>query len=328
MNYPELLPRRLLARWQLRSTALVAVLALSACGGSSERDSKAVVSQAVADVVVPAATEPGAPQLSNNIPADGMAWINYRRAQLGVPVLTQNTLVDRAAQGHSDYLKTNNTVSHEQTTGKPGFTGVLTQDRLIAAGYGFGANGYAGEVISATSSKSGFYMAEELITAIYHRFAIFEPKFREIGTGAATTPAGYTYFTSNFAASNTTGAGLGRAQMAHWPYSDQKLVPTNFFSDNETPDPVSNANEVGYPISVHADTGSTMKVTAFTLRERGATSDLNVKLLSPQGDEHTGSSVAAIVPLAVLRANTVYDVVFRGSVDGVAADRSWSFTTR
>ena len=72
-------------------------------------------------------------------------------------------------------------------------------DRMLAAGYVYNKSSYAyGEVISATSSNSGFYMAEELITAIYHRFVMFEPKFREIGTGAATTAAGYTYFTDQF----------------------------------------------------------------------------------------------------------------------------------
>lgn len=312
-----------LPRWHY-PMALAIALALTACGGGSSDSAPA----AAAPAAIPAATEPGAPSLTNVIPADGLAWINYRRAQLGVPTLTRNTTIDRAAQGHSDYQKTNNTVTHEQIVGKPGFTGVLTQDRLMAAGYQFGASGYAGEVISATSNGSGFYMAEELITAIYHRFAIFEPRFREIGTGSATTAAGYTYFTTNFATANSNTGGLGRAQLKHWPVSDQTLVPPNFFSDNETPDPVSNANEVGYPISVHADFSSTVLVNSFSIRQRGGTSDLAVKLLAPNGDKHTGRSVASIIPLTPLRSGTVYDVSFRGSVDGVNADRDWSFTTR
>jgi hypothetical protein len=38
--------------------------------------------------------------------------------------------------------------------------------------------------------------------------------------------------------------------------------------------------------------------------------------------------VAAIVPLAPLKAATVYDVSFVGAVDGVAVTKSWSFTTK
>ncbi|HBF51196.1 MAG TPA: hypothetical protein DDX04_13610, partial [Massilia sp.] len=102
--------------------------------------------------------------------------------------LNQNTTIDAAAQGHSDYQRLNNTITHDQVAGRQGFTGVSVGDRLTAAGYVFNtsaARAY-GEVISATSSGTGQYMAEELITAIYHRFVIFEPVFKEIGTGAAT----------------------------------------------------------------------------------------------------------------------------------------------
>ncbi len=320
-----------LAGLPLKTGALgfACMLALAACGGGSggndSGDSGVVANTPATPAALP--QEPGAPTLTNNIPADGLAWINYRRAQIGIPTLLRNSIIDRAAQGHSDYQKTNNLVSHEQSAGKPGFTGVSVKERLLGAGYVFGNSGYAGEVISATSSPSGFYMAEELITAIYHRFAIFEPKFKEIGTGAATDAKNYTYFTTDFTTANGTG-GLGRGALVTWPASNQKLVPVNFLSDNETPDPVANLNEVGYPISLHADIGSTIRVTSFTVRARGASADLTVKLLSPGGDAHTSSSVAAIIPLSPLKAGTVYDVTFNGTVDSMAAGRSWAFTTR
>ncbi len=308
--------------WRLTMTALASALLLAACGGGGSSATSASTS-------TPVATEPGAPALTNNIATDGRVWINYRRAQIGMPVLTRNALIDTAAQGHSDYQKLNNTVTHEQTAGMPGFTGVRTQDRLATAKYVFGGGGYAGEVISATSSSSGFFMSEELITAIYHRFAIFEPKFAEIGTGAATTSAGYTYFTADFAAADGSTPGIGRGALVHWPFSNQTLVPTNFFTDNETPDPVDTkgVNEVGYPISVHADITSTVTVTSFTVAPRGA-GQLSVKLLSPSGDEHTPRSAAAIIPLAVLKSGTTYDVNFKGTVDSVAVEQSWSFTTK
>lgn len=320
-----------LERWQRYVGAAAMAMALGACGGgggsgdSSSNGSVVAQQNPLPSTPPPAASEPGAPVLTNNIPADGMAWINYRRGQIGMSVLQRNTLIDAAAQGHSDYQKINETITHEQTIGKEGFTGVDTGDRLKRVGYPYR---FAGEVISASSSSSGFYMAEELITAIYHRFAIFEPKFRDIGTGSATTAKGYTYFTTNFGTTTMIGGGLGGGILVHWPVSDQRMVPANFFSDNEQPDPVANLNEVGYPISVHADSGAVVNVNAFTLRQRGATADLNVKLLTRATDADTWTSVAAIVPLTVLRGNTVYDVTFRGTVDGVPADRTWSFTTR
>ncbi len=171
-------------------------------------------------------------------------------------------------------------------------------------------------------------MAEDLITAIYHRFVIFEPKFKEIGTGSTVTSAGYTYFTSNFTANNGYGPGLGAGKLVNWPFHGQTKVLTNFFSDDEAPDPVPNVNEVGYPISVHADINVVLRVATFAVRERGGANVLAVRLLSGANDADTPQSAAAIIPLSVLKAATTYDVSFSGTLDGAAVSRDWSFTTK
>lgn len=313
----------------LRARSSVAACAIAwaliACGGGSDSGTGAVSSAApVANLPADA----GAPALTGNIPTDGLNWINYRRSQVGMPMLTHSSIIDKAAQAHSDYQKANNTVSHDETAGKPGFTGASLLDRLTGAGYNFGSSAYAyGEVISATTNSSGFYMSEELITAIYHRFVIFEPKFKEIGTGAATTSAGYTYFTSDFASANGYGPGVGRGVIVTWPVNNQTGVTTNFFSDYESPDPVAGVNEVGYPVSVHADITATLVVNSFTMRPHGG-ADLSVKLLKHASDTDTPLSAAAIVPLTVLKGATIYDVTFSGTADGVDVSRSWSFTTK
>jgi hypothetical protein len=90
---------------------------------------------------------------------------------------------------------------------------------------------------------------------------------------------------------------------------------------------VANRNEVGYPISVHADITAVLSVQDFSVAPRGGTA-LPVQLLARANDSHTPASAAAIIPLDVLAANTTYDVQFIGTVDGMAANRSWSFTTR
>lgn len=272
-------------------------------------------------------TAPGAPLATGNIALDGRQWLNFRRGQVGLSTLAHNTVIDGAAQGHSDYQRINNTITHDQVAGRQGFTGVDVAARLGNAGYRLTPSYAYGEVISATSNGSGQYMAEELITAIYHRFVIFEPVFKEIGTGAATTSTGYNYFTANFTASNGYGAGLPRGQIAVWPVNGQVTVPRNFFSDTESPDPVPDRNEVGYPISVHANIDVAIRVTSFTIRPRGG-ADLAVRLLTSANDSHTKPPSAAIVPLAALAANTVYDVSFTGSADNMPVTRTWSFTTR
>lgn len=302
--------------------AACAASTLVACGGGGG----GAPASSASSSPLPVASD--APALTNDIATDGRNWINYRRNQIGMSILSHNTVIDIAAQGHSNYQLTNNTVTHVQTTGKPGFTGATELDRLTAAGYVFGNASHAyGEVISATQSQNGAYMAEQLITAIYHRFVIFEPVFKEIGTGAASTSSGYSYFTADFTSNNGYGPGLAAGTVAVWPYNGQTQVPVNFFSDYESPDPVPDLNEVGYPISVHANITSTVTVQSFTVQPRGG-SNLSVRLLTHATDTETVQSGAAIIPLAKLASGTIYDVSFTGAVDGVPVSRSWSFTTQ
>ena len=307
--------------------ACTAAWALVACGGGGGGSS------AGAPNVTPSTGFSGqdasAPTATNNIATDGLNWINYRRSQIGMPALTRNGVIDTAAQGHSDYQRINNVVTHDQTAGKTSYTGARLQDRLTNAGYVFGQPNAIGEVISATSNGSGFYMAEELITAIYHRFVIFEPVFKEIGAGAATTSANYSYFTADFVTNNGYGTGIAAGTIVTWPFNGQTQVPNNFNSDYEEPDPVPDRSVVGYPVSVHTNLTRKLTVQSFTIRAHGSNTDLATRLLVQGQDTNTSTqSAVAIVPLAQLASATTYDVSFSGAVDGVPISRSWSFTTK
>jgi len=304
--------------------ALLAAL-LSSCGGGGGGQ-QAVSGPTTSTPTVP--QEPGMPAQTGDTATDGYNWFNYRRAQLGLSVLTRNARIDAAAQAHSTYQNLNGSITHDEISGKPGFTGATLTDRLQAAGYTLTGSYAIGEVISATSSTSGAYQAEQLIAAIYHRFVIFSPAFKEMGAGAATASGGngYTYFTADFTAINGYRL-LGLGKFVTYPISNQTGVPTNFFSDSETPDPVPGQNEVGYPVSVHADVTSTVVVQNFSIAPHGG-APLSVRLLSSASDSETKANAAAIVPLAALQSGTTYDVSFTGTVDGVAVTRNWSFTTK
>ena len=311
--------------FNMRLIALLMAGLLSACGGGNDSSPNGAVVPPAPTTPVP--PQPGSPAATGDTATDGFAWFNYRRAQVGLSTLSRNGQIDQAALGHSTYLRLNNTVSHDQVAGNPGFTGQKLENRLATAGYTLAGTRAYGEVISAAADRSGFYHAEELIAAIYHRFVIFEPLFREMGTGAATANNNYTYFTADMAANNGYGPGIGRANIVTYPANSQTAVPVNFMSDSESPDPVPNQNEVGYPISVHANNTSRVVVNSFTVRPRGG-ADLPTRLLSKAADPETPASGAAIVPLARLAANTTYDVSFNGTVDGTTVTRTWSFTTR
>jgi uncharacterized protein YkwD len=318
-------------RHPLLLAALIASL-LSACGGGGGGTTENVTSSVTTTASTPVGfdTTPylGAPISTGNVATDGRNWINYRRSQLGVVQLPQNTVVDRAAQSHSDYQRINDVITHDEDASKSGYTGVTLDARLATAGFKLTPNNYAyGEIISATTNNSGFFMAEELVTAIYHRFVMFEPVFKEMGTGSGTTARNYTYFTADFVANSGYGPGLGRGKLVGWPVNGQTSVQPNFFSDQEEPDPVTTANEVGYPVSVHGDISATVLVSNFSIRPRNG-SNLAVKLLQNSTDKNTPKSAAAIIPLTRLNAATVYDVTFTGSADGVPVSLNWSFTTK
>lgn len=306
--------------------ALFASLALAACGGGDGNSTGVTTKSA------PATTESGAPVATGNTATDGVAWFNFRRQQAGVRTLVRAPMADTAAQLHSEYQKTHNVITHEQTPGTTGFTGVTVGDRLTAAGYQFRSAYAYGEVLSATSDPSGVHAAEDLIAAIYHRFVILDPVFVQVGAGAATVRNGATYFTTNFV-TERLDTGLGSGKFIIYPFAGQTGVPRNFFSDHEVPDPVPSRNEVGYPVSVHADITSTIEVQSFTIRPRGG-SPVEVRLLQNLGtstvpaDPLTPPSAVAIIPLDVLTSGTIYDVQFSGKVDGVSVSREWSFSTQ
>jgi uncharacterized protein YkwD len=307
--------------------ALLAALALAGCGVGSDGSSATGSSGTSTGF---SGQDASAPVLTNDVATDGFNWINYRRTQAGVGALARNSQIDHAAQAHSDYQRLNNQVSHTEQSGKAGFTGVTDVDRLQTAGYALVPQYAAGEIIAATTNNTGFFMAEELVTAIYHRFVMFEPLFRDMGSGAARTSGNYVYFTTNLATTRGYGPGLPSHTIVTWPFDGQTGVQPNFQSDFEEPDPVPDINEVGYPISVHANLTETIAVQKqnFTVRPRGGNILATRLLLKGQDANTTMSSVASIVPLAPLAPKTTYDVSFSGTVGGTQVTKTWSFTTK
>ncbi len=312
------------------SPAKVSLLALLsallvACGGGGGTNAPSALP--VASPATASQAAGAGPQQLPTFATEGFDRLNLRRQQIGLAAVSRNTLVDAAAQNHSNYQQLNDIITHDEVAGRPGFTGEHLRERLAAAGYTFTQNNYSfGEVISATTDGSGSQAAENLIGAIYHRYVIFEPMFRDAGAGAAQVPDGYTYFTVDFAANGLVG-GIGRGNVIMYPASGQQGVDRSVFSDRETPDPVAGQNEIGYPISVHADIVASLAVQNFTVQPHGG-APLAVRLLTSATDADTPGSAAAIIPVAALAPATTYDVQFSGTVDRLPVSRAWSFTTR
>jgi uncharacterized protein YkwD len=310
------------------AAAFITALALAACGGSDSGSANGASGATSGTSTGFSGQDASAPVLTNNVANDGFNWINYRRAQAGVGALARNNMLDRSAQAHSDYQRMNNTVTHDEDPAKPGFTGATVEARVQAAGYTLVRDYASGEIIAATTNNSGFYMAEELVTAIYHRFVMFEPLFKDMGAGSATGSGNYIYFTTNLGATRGYSAGLVSHTIVSWPVDGQTGVQTTFSSNLEEPDPVPDIDKVGYPISIHANLTETVAVQSFTVHPRGGANLVTRLLVKGQDPNTSMSSVAAIIPLAPLAANTTYDVSFTGTVSGTAVSKTWSFTTK
>ena len=329
--------------------AVLLSFALAACGGSSKQasiicggdsSSRPAPILSAAEISQLLSKEPNAPQVTENMATDGLNWFNFRRKQIMGPMfdLTRNGLIDTAAQRHSEYQKINSTITHDQISGKTGFTGIDLQARLSQAGYNLVPGDVMGEVISRTSNTFGFTAADALIAAIYHRFVIFEPMFMEAGAGNATRlSSDSTYFTTDFVGT-TKYSSLASGKVVKYPHDNQQQVPTSFDHSTEEPDPFPEEQckgvIVGYPISIHANFTSVIVVTSFTLRQSTTGQDVPVRQLNYITDPgtfdepRTPPSVAAIIPLAPLVTATSYTVQFDGAVDNQPVKLEWSFTTR
>ena len=110
---------------------------------------------------------------------------NQRRAENGRALLTMNVALNNAAQGHSNYQASINTMTHT------GAGGTNAGQRIAAAGYSWSAwsenvaYGYpdAASVMNAWMNSSG------------HRANILNGNFTEIGVGLAYASDGRPYWT-------------------------------------------------------------------------------------------------------------------------------------
>lgn len=314
------MPFRAVLRRPLRQLGLLASATLIAACGGNER-------AADPDAAQLSATEPGAPVSTGDVAADGLAWINFRRSQAGLPALRRDALIDLAATRHSNYQQLNELVTHDENSDKPGFTAATASGRLRAAGFPLLTTAFAdGEVIAATGMPDGFASAEGLLGAIYHRYVVLEPRFNAAGAGAAHRSGSF-YWLTVILVGLQGSTGLAPGALAVWPMPSQQQVRTNFFSDQETPDPVPQADEVGYPVSVHANLNAVLRVDQFLLNDADG-KPVEVRRLDGSADRDTPPSAAAIIPLRPLRPGVTYSARFSGRVDELPVERQWRFTTR
>lgn len=327
----------------LTALAFAATLALSACGGgggSGNGDSAPGSSTPSTDTGNSGSAPDSSSATTGNVSMPQYAndsaklavfnTINAQRQQCGFPALTENTLLDQAAQAHASYMGQNGgTITDSEASGNTGFTGTTYADRAVKAGYpnsssvgGFAAGLYTNATLS--EQEYGEQVAYEWLSGVYHIQVATLP-LNQIGIG-------WNELTFNGYPEIQAAVTVGNWQMLNgnlpltFPCEGSTNLP--YASNGEMPTPPNTSGAWGAPVAVSGNSGDKIVMqsgtmtdnagTVITLQVLDSTNDPN-KLLPP--------SVGVAYPASPLKPNTPYAVSLTGTYNGKSFSRTFTFTT-
>ncbi len=294
---------------------------------------------------------------------EAFARLNAIRSSMGMPTLSENSTLQRAAQAHAEYLVRNRLSTHKEQAGREGFTGIFPVDRALRVGY---PARFVGENLSTKSPDARDAVAG-LFSAIYHRFGFLDPAFDEVGIGIAQDVHDPRNSAFVFEMGNSELAqvcteksfrGAGRyvygvcADTHHridariyqrarnqikerspgiliYPFDGQQEVSPVFYQ--ESPDPLPDYDVSGFPVSVEFNDRYFRKVTLedFRLYEVGGREVASVRILDKSTDPNHKLTWRqfALLPLTRLKYGTTYRAEIRYRHRNKSRRLSWTFTT-
>ncbi len=107
-----------------------------------------------------------------------LALLNKARIKNGLHALKISQKLTKAAQGHSEFQAINGLCSHIQKQGLPGFSGETPLERALSVNY---QHRSSLENVSCSRSALWADSINDLMTAIYHRFAFLGLNIDNIG---------------------------------------------------------------------------------------------------------------------------------------------------
>jgi hypothetical protein len=261
-----------------------------------------------------------APRAIGEVPADSAALIaraDLFRADAGLPPLTGDALISKAAANHSRYTALNDTEAslsaHGETPGRPGFTGSDPSQRCEAVGTQCG-----GEVMYApVADPVGGWLA-----TVYHRTLPGGPEVGLVGGGKVDSG----WFVMDSGADRNVLIQPFGYPVGRWRGEDG-------FS-GEIPDPADTCRENGQPIKYPVGVTVTLflpkgagVVKSIVVRKRGESKPMPGCLLSGSG---------AFIPDDPLEKGQTYDVHAEWVTQpdpqadgtffpGITLARDWSF---
>jgi uncharacterized protein YkwD len=348
-------------KFKSTASAVAAALFLTACGGGGGSDAPVtppvgttptppVSVPEPTPVVTPADIQTSVPPLTYAVTSEEHKFVtlyNQFRAQVGLGLLAQSPLLDKAASNHLAYVLKNdvntggtvNMNSVDPVTGrawfhieqgdKPLFTGVQEMDRAKSVGYAGTSVGEQGAFGGGKGAQAAF---DSVASTIYHRAGLMFEAKREIGiavgqdrsqtfvfvTGHQKPQANASDFFGVYPAADQTGIGLHTGVESPNPFPDLSTANADF------------PTKTGYPVTAMSKEGTTLEVLSFTLTEVGSSAPLDARLMTKDNDpnRYLPSNFAFLVAKAPLKPNTTYTAKFSGRANNVLKNMEWKFTTR
>ncbi|WP_137923054.1 CAP domain-containing protein [Cupriavidus sp. 2SB] len=273
--------------------------------------------------------------------AAGLCYANYRREQVGLAPLTARDALNTVAQNHTAYMLANQTLTHDEQSGKTGYTGAAPNDRIQAA-YASnataevvaGANRWTSAANANLSMSPKDALVVDLINAPFHRAALLG-SYGSAGSGFAEsvgagssggTTANY-YQTIDLADRSVGGADN---QMVAYPWNGQADVPTSWVN-NESPNPAPSyaGQTMGYPVTVQSvNTSLTFNADTFSITDASGNNVPCEKVdARTSGMSSAARGLAICTPRTPLASKTRYNVTVGGTLNGQGVNLNWSFTT-
>ncbi|WP_254220707.1 CAP domain-containing protein [Burkholderia glumae] len=297
-------------------------------GGTGTSKGTGTSASAIALVSAPGAGAAGTFTAAGDAPTDSLAYLNYLRAQVGLPALAIQSGVAQAAQAHSSWEQLNNTIGHYETSGTTGYTGYSPSDRVnlhyTTNAVGEVTAGFAGSFTSSTEA------AQALFDAPFHRAVmLYDSANAGAGSVATTSLTQYSTLTIDFADYKQF---LADNQLVAWPYSGMTGANTSWFA-NESPNPMPaqyQSTTVGYPVTLTGGGNASFSNVSFAIKDASGNNVPCQEVDSSNNSE--ASREAMCVPFAPLAVNTTYTVSVSGSLANTSFaatpfSLSWQFTT-
>lgn len=331
------------------SLSLVFSLGLVACGGGGGGSD-------TTSVVTPTATYvPGSAELG------GWTVLQEARTLCSFGALTRNTKLDAAALNHAKYLVDlsiatgASELSHLETPGVPGFTGVFPWDRTDFTPLGTDYGRQVAEILEATvwdyisppvfptMEERGASSMRSLLNTVYHLAGAMYYG-ADVGFGAymKTTLINATTWREEYRFGSLNGyqtatIKLGTGNLATYPCQGSSNVPSYFIPANESPNPFPamtlDTQKVGPPIYLKVDAGQVLAVTSSTVSLNGVSVPITVLTNANDpnfdqfGQKYIDPNEAFVIPTVALAPNTLYQVNLSGTINSAPFSRSFTMRT-